>query len=209
MFLVIGFPFYIGKWRGDWILTSWSHMNVFYLKYILGISVETKGLDILKKQGPCIIACQHQSAFETVTFFRYCTFAFVYKEQLNNIPIYGYFMRKSGMILVNREQGAKSLKDLLKGGKKAIEERGGIIIFPEGTRIPVGQVGQINPGLWALYQSLKIPVIPVTLNSGLYWPAKKFLKYPGTIEVNFHEPFDPGLSREEFEEKLQALYYKK
>jgi 1-acyl-sn-glycerol-3-phosphate acyltransferase len=190
-------------------MSAWSHANARCLKYIAGIDIVTHGAEILKSGGPYIIACQHQSDLETVTFFRYCTYAFVYKKELNSIPFFGNFMQKSGMLSVDREQGTTALRNLLKNGKKAIENRGGIIIFPEGKRMPVGQVGKINAGLWALYKTLKIPVIPVTLSTGPYWRPKQFLKYPGTATIIFHTPFELGLDRDVFEERLKQIYLKR
>jgi 1-acyl-sn-glycerol-3-phosphate acyltransferase len=206
MFLIIGVPWYAFTWRGDWILKSWSHLNLIFVRYILNIKIEVSGQEILKKYPGCILACQHQSAFETVILFEFCNFAFVYKDELKRVPIFGKFMEKSGMIKVDRTAGAKSLKQLLQQGKIALQKRGGIIIFPQGRRMPVGQVGEINAGTWALYHSLKVPVIPVTLDSGVCWPPKKFLKFKGTIHLTFHPPLEEGLNREDFESKLKELY---
>lgn len=207
--LIVGSPWYsFGKWRGDWIMRSWSRGNIWCLRYIAGIKITSKGEEVLKTGGPYIVACQHQSDLETVIFFDYCLYSFVYKKELNNLPFFGSFMQKAGMLSVDREQGATALRNLLKNGKAAVERRGGIIIFPEGKRMPVGEVGKINPGLWALYKSLQIPVVPVTLTTAPYWRPKQFLKHPGTATFLFHPPFELGLDRETFEERLRQVYLK-
>lgn len=207
--LIIGLPWYvIGKWKGDWILYTWSTLTLVYLRVFLNIKVVVKGQEILDHytKTPYILAAQHQSPFETFVLFHYCKPAFVYKNELNKIPLFGFLMRQSGMLSVDRGQGPQALKNLLKNGKKALGDRGGIVIFPEGKRMPVGEVGKINPGLWALYHSLKTPTIPVTLNSGICWPPKSFLKYSGEIHLVFHAPIEADLSREDFDIQLKDIY---
>ena len=116
-------------------------------------------------------------------------------------------MRKSGMLSVDRDQGSKTLKNLLKKAKSIADEKKTILIFPEGTRISFGQVGEIQAGLWALYHYLKIPVLTVSLDSGKLWPASRILKQQGTIHLKCHDPILPGLHREEFDSLIRQNFH--
>ena len=201
-------PFYAFSQKNiGWILKALSGYHIFMMRYILKLDVDFEGLDKLKNfQGPFIIACQHQSAFETVAFFHFKLCKFVYKSEIDKIPLFGFFMRKSGMLSVDRDQGSKALKNLLKKAKSVVDEKTPILIFPEGTRISFGQVGEIQAGLWALYHYLKIPVLTISLDSGKLWPANQILKQQGTIHLNCHDPILPGLDREEFDALIKQNF---
>ncbi len=154
---------------------------------------------------PCIIAAKHQSAWDTIFFHRlFPTIATVLKKELMQIPLFGAEMRKAGMIPVDRKGGAKAVKAMIKAAREAIDRDQMIMIFPEGTRSPVDQRIAYQPGIAAIYGQLDLPVVPVALNSGLYWPRRSFLRHPGTVIVEFLEPIPPGLKRKEFMAVLEG-----
>jgi 1-acyl-sn-glycerol-3-phosphate acyltransferase len=129
--------------------------------------------------------------------------AFVLKKQLMNVPVYGWFAARAGMIPVDREAHAKALKQLVNDARTRLEQGRQIVIFPEGTRGPPGVAGAYKPGVAALYRELGMACTPLALNTGVHWPAHGFLRTPGTIVFEFLEPIPAGLKRGEFMRILQ------
>jgi 1-acyl-sn-glycerol-3-phosphate acyltransferase len=124
--------------------------------------------------------------------------AVVLKKELLNIPVYGWYTRKTQMIAVDRTGGAKALKDMVAAAQRAAGQGRPIFIFPEGTRTAPGTEADYQPGVAALYKRLDLPVVPVALNSGLFWPRRSFLRKPGTIVVEFLPPIAAGMDRKAF-----------
>lgn len=173
-----------------------------YLK-ICGIKIEIRGREHLKQEG-VIYAAKHQSAIETYCLSSYITKAtFILKKELTYIPIFGWAQHFYGMIAVDRTAGGATLKKLLKEAKDRMKKGRPIIIFPEGTRTKPGLTTQYKPGLVFLYQNLNVPVVPVALNTGLFWAKNSFLRYPGTIIIEFMEAMPLGLDKKVFMEELQ------
>jgi 1-acyl-sn-glycerol-3-phosphate acyltransferase len=149
--------------------------------------------------GPVIIACKHQSSWETLAFSRlFPGSAIVLKRELLLIPIVGWAMARVGNIAVERGDGAKALRGLVRQAKVAVAEGRPVLIFPEGTRVAVGAERPYQVGTAALYRQLGVPVVPVALNSGLFWGRRKFIKWPGVIDVEILPAIPPGLDRETF-----------
>lgn len=126
------------------------------------------------------------------------------KRELLNIPVYGWYCRHTRQIPIDRGAGASALKNMLYSAAAARDLNRHIIIFPEGTRVAPGQTGSYLPGAAALYRHLDIPVVPVAVNSGLFWGRNAFRKRPGTIVLEYLEPIPPGLDRKAFHARLQA-----
>jgi 1-acyl-sn-glycerol-3-phosphate acyltransferase len=80
-----------------------------------------------------------------------------------------------------------------------------IIIFPQGTRVASGEKQNYHSGVFAVYRALKVPVVPVALNSGTFWPRKAFIKKPGMITVKVLNYIRPGMDRKEFMKKLEDM----
>jgi 1-acyl-sn-glycerol-3-phosphate acyltransferase len=149
--------------------------------------------------GPVIFACKHQSSWETLAFSRlFPNSAIVLKRELLFIPIVGWAMARVGNIAVERGDGAAALRGLVRQAKAAIADGRSILIFPEGTRTPVGAERPYQIGTAALYRQLGVPVVPVALNSGLFWGRRQFIKWPGVIDVEVLPAIAPGLGREAF-----------
>lgn len=179
----------------------WSNSMSFLMKHIIGVEFEVIGNSVLPEK--CIVACKHQSAWETIlalTFCRNCSM--VAKEELTKVPVYGFHLKKTA-IIVTRSEGMKALKKLVLDCKRALEQERPVFIYPEGTRALPGEKARYQSGIAALYAALNVPVVPVALNSGWFFPKRKIVKYPGKITVQFLPPIEPGLSRKEFMDKLE------
>lgn len=200
---------------GSWLLfapRSWAMAGlrlhavvcVWLLKVIAGTELAVRGHDKVPK-GACLVVSKHQSAWDTfglVPLFR--DPAIVLKDELKWIPFYGWFCVKFQHILVKRDKAAKALKAMTTDAARKAAEGREIVIFPEGTRQAPGAPPDYKPGYVALYESLGVPCVPLALNSGLFWPRREILRYPGTIVVEFLDPIPPGLPRKEFRALLEA-----
>jgi 1-acyl-sn-glycerol-3-phosphate acyltransferase len=177
---------------------SWSHSMVWMLRVFCKIRVEYRGLDKIPK-GPLLVAAKHQSAFETVALLPlFREPLFILKRELTWIPLFGLFLLKAQMIPVNRSAGARTMSRMTALARERVRHDRQLIIFPEGTRRPVGAAPRYKYGVAQVYVDCGVPCLPVALNSGLFWPRRTFLRYPGTIIVEFLEIIPPGLSRDEF-----------
>ncbi|MDH3240109.1 MAG: 1-acyl-sn-glycerol-3-phosphate acyltransferase [Alphaproteobacteria bacterium] len=181
----------------------WSRYSLWLLKVIVGTRWEIRGSERIPK-GPAIFAIKHQSAWDTLFFPAYLgNPAMIAKKELRLIPFYGWYSWRAGTIWVDRKRGPAALRELVRGARAALDEGRVIAVFPQGTRTRSGQVAPYQPGIAALYAGTDAPVVPVALNSGLFWPRRGFVKRPGTIVVEFLDPIPPGLSRAAFMETLQ------
>jgi 1-acyl-sn-glycerol-3-phosphate acyltransferase len=181
----------------------WIDGTLLLLRLICGLGHRERGLEHLPK-GPAIVAAKHQSAWETLFLSRRLGQpAFILKRELLSIPLFGWFIRKVGMIAVDRAGKAAALKQMVKDANRAFGEGRQIIIFPEGTRVAPGEHRPYQPGIAALYGQLNVPVVPVALNSGLYWGRKAWVKKPGTIAIEYLPAIPPGLDRKAFMAELE------
>jgi 1-acyl-sn-glycerol-3-phosphate acyltransferase len=119
------------------------------------------------------------------------------------IPLFGWCLRRSGMIGINRAGRMRALRSLVDGAQAAFARGVSVIIFPEGHRTPPGRHVPYHPGVAALYLQLGRPVVPVAHNSGLFWGRRSFVKRPGRIVVQVLEPIEPGLDRKAFMAELR------
>ncbi len=182
----------------------WAQGVVLLLRGLARIRLEVRGIGNLP-QGAAIVASKHQSAFDTLIYHRLLRDpAIVMKKELLKIPIYGSYSLKVGMIPVDRKAGAAALRALLKGAEAAKAQSRPILIFPEGTRTAPGVRVSYQAGISALYKGLGLAVVPVALNSGLFWPRRTFAKWPGTIVIEFLPAIPPGLARQEFMARLET-----
>lgn len=178
-----------------WISWLWAVVSLMLLQMIVGLSYEVRGRHNLPR-GPVIVALKHQSAWDTVAVWILLKNpAIVLKQSLTRIPLFGWYMKRGGAIVIDRNAGAKALKPMVAAARSAVAEGRPIAIFPEGTRTPAGMRGAYQPGVAALYMKLGLPIVPVALNSGLFWSRRSFLKRSGKILVEFLPAIDPGLDR--------------
>jgi 1-acyl-sn-glycerol-3-phosphate acyltransferase len=182
----------------------WARIALFLLRALAGIRVEVRGHGNIPR-GAALVAAKHQSAFETFALFPILPApTLVMKSELRRIPLFGRFTEIAGMIEVDRAKGSTALRDMVQRCREEAEKGRQIVIFPEGTRRPPGAEPAYQPGIALLYKSLGLPTIPVALNSGLYWPRRSFLKYSGTIVIEFLPPLEPGLDSRTFLARLET-----
>ena len=204
LFMVLGSPLLLGRRRWAMLaLHNHARTSLALQRLLAGTRMDVRGREHLPN-GPLLVAAKHQSAWDTfalVTLFD--DPAFVLKAELLRIPLYGWYCRKFGMIPVERASGASALRRMLRAARDAAREGRQIVIFPEGTRRTPGAPPDYKPGIVPLYEALKLPCVPIALNSGLYWPRRAFRRHPGTILIEILPPILPGLGRTEFMAELQ------
>ena len=195
------FTLYCGKFLAYYI--------ILLLKVILNTKVVFHGLENLKKEEKFFIASAHQSMFETFVLQAPLNFPiFILKKELLKIPLFGWYLRKIGSIEIIRETTTKDNLNFFDKIKKTLKKNNRpLLIFPQGTRVRFDERTPFKKGVARIYDSLKLPCIPVALNSGKIWPKNSFIKYPGDIHVSFLEPIYPGLEKNIFLKTLQGKIY--
>jgi 1-acyl-sn-glycerol-3-phosphate acyltransferase len=189
----------------------WAGGVVRLMRWLAGIRHEVRGAGRLPAGG-VILAAKHQSAWDTLIWHLIADDpAIVMKAELLKIPIYGGYCRKSRMIAIDRQGGSKAMREMVSQARAAIAEDRPIVVFPQGTRTRPGAPtteAPYLPGIAALYRGVEASVVPVALNSGLFWPRRSFLRRPGTIVLEYLEPIPPGRNRKrlmaELEERIES-----
>jgi 1-acyl-sn-glycerol-3-phosphate acyltransferase len=176
---------------------AWGRINIFLMRHVAGIGLEFRGLDRIPP-GPLLVAAKHQSTLETfalVTVLDDPTF--VVKRELMWIPFFGWYAWKAGMIPVDRGAGASAVRRIVERAQREVARGRQIVIFPEGTRRAAGAPPAYKSGVGHMYAALGVPLLPVALDTGLFWPRRRFMKHPGTAVIEFLPPIPPGLGRAE------------
>lgn len=202
-----------------WILALPRRKMVIVVRWYLGtigwLERTILGLDYVvigrekAPSGSFIIAAKHQSAWET--FKLHIIFddpAIILKRELMSIPLWGWYAKKAGMIPIDRGSPTTALRSMVRNAKAAVEDGRPIVIFPQGTRTAPGVKADYRAGVGVLYERYRLPILPVAVNSGLFWGRRSFRKRSGTITVEILDPILPGLSRtdamQELESRLEA-----
>ncbi|MGQ5702295.1 lysophospholipid acyltransferase family protein [Sandaracinobacteroides sp. A072] len=179
----------------------WAQWFVWSARMFLGIRLVVRGRI---PDDPVIVASKHQSAYETIlTLYLFHWPAVVMKAELRRIPAWGLAAEKHGSVFVEREKAGAALKSMIRQTRARAAEGRPVFIFPEGTRVPVGEAPPLKAGLFGVYQGLKAPIIPVCHDAGHVW-TRGFVKKPGTVTLCFMPPIPPGLPREEMEARVHA-----
>ena len=177
-YLMVAMPtLLLPRWGIIRLAQHWGRVNLHLLRIVCGITVEWRGLEKIPA-GACLVAAKHQSVWET-------------------------FAWRARMIPVDRGGGKPALAAMAAHVRDALAAGKQIIIFPEGTRRPAGAEPKYKYGIAHLYGEGIAACVPIALNSGLFWPRRQFLRYPGTITVEILDPIAPGLPIEVFFERLQ------
>lgn len=183
------------------VVLSWVEIHHWLVSHVLGIQIRLVG-DIPAR--PHLIAVKHQSMLETLEMVRVTHLpVIVIKKELADIPLFGWMTRRYGVIPVERSAGAKALRALVEEGKQAVATGRPVIIYPEGTRVRVGQTPKLRSGFAALYRALALPVVPVAVDSGLLW-GRGFVHRSGTVTLKAGEIIPAGLKRDEVEARVHA-----
>lgn len=184
----------------------WAGYFHLLSRRVLGIRLVVTGV---VPDRPVIVAAKHQSAYETLVMLWLFDFpAVVLKAELMRIPFWGWLARRHGAIPVERDGSTKAMRSMLRTAEAAIAAGRPVLIFPEGSRVAVGTAPSLKPGVAGLYKMLKLPVVPLALDSGRLWPRRSFVKHPGTIRFAFGEEIPAGLPRAEAEARIHAAINK-
>lgn len=205
LFLVLGAEFFVTprKWSIR-ALQAWACTSLWLMRWLVGTRIEVRGRQHIPQRS-ALVAGKHQSFWETFAILPYLDDpAMVLKKELTYIPFFGWFIHKFRMIAVERSAGTAALRQLIKRAEEEIAAGRQVVIMPEGTRRGPDDPPDYKPGAAALYATLGVDCVPFALNSGLYWPRRKFLRYPGTIVLEFLPAIPAGLARKEFQTRLQA-----
>ncbi len=202
--LVAGLPTFFMPYRAIvGVAKSWGRINLVLLRAVAGIDCEVRGRDKIPK-GPLIVASKHQSAWETFALLPLLENpVFILKRELQWIPIFGWLTIKGRMVPVHRGGGSQALLDMIERARIELADNRQLIIFPEGTRRPAGAEPRYKIGVAHLYAAEGVACLPIALNSGLFWPRRSLLRFPGTVVAEILDPIPPGLGKDEFFERVQ------
>lgn len=197
--------FFLGPRRfAWWIVRNWSRSHLWLMKVLVGTDHIVHGKEKLP-QGGYIIAPKHQSAWDTIAFLPWWPDpTYILKRQLTWIPLFGWYILRMQMIAIDRSNRERAVREINAHAQEAIDRGRQIIIYPEGTRRAPGAPPAYKHGIAHLYERLSVPVVPIAHMAGLYWPRRKFMRYPGLIEVEVLDPIEPGLSRDAFLAELES-----
>ena len=182
---------------------TWAAATLWGLRIFAGLGFEVRGQP---PRGAVLVASKHMSMWDTLALYVLLDAPIiVLKRELLNVPFYGWYARKAGVISIDREGHASALRRMAADAKKAFADGDTVMIFPEGHRQLPGAAPDYKPGVAALYSQLDVPCIPVALNSGLFWTGPMgFIKKRGTVVIEFLPAVPPGLKRKQFMNELQT-----
>jgi 1-acyl-sn-glycerol-3-phosphate acyltransferase len=203
--LMIALPTFFMPYRAVVaVAKAWGRINLVLLRTVAGIDCEVRGREKIP-QGALIVASKHQSAWETFALLPlFDDPLFIIKRELDWIPIFGWLMIKARMVPVNRGAGSQALTAMTARARVELAAGRQMIIFPEGTRRPVGAEARYKYGVAHLYAATGVPCLPIALNSGLFWPRRSIRRLPGTVVVEILDPIAPGLDKDAFFERLRS-----
>ena len=183
------------------VVYGWAHFHHWIAKSLLGIDTRIEGA---VPPGAYLIAVKHQSMFETIEMLLVARIPIiVLKRELADLPLFGRLTRRYGVIPVDREAGAKALRDMLADAKAAKASGRPVVIYPEGTRVAPGTTPPLRAGFAGMYRALGLPVVPVATESGRLF-RRGLVKRSGTIRFLVGEIIPAGLKREEIEQRVHS-----
>jgi 1-acyl-sn-glycerol-3-phosphate acyltransferase len=203
--MIGGLPVVLRGRHGVFALARvWGDVSLWLLEKVCGLRVEFRGLQNIPTGG-YIIAAKHQSFLETFALLKYAPdFAYVLKRELTYIPAFGLYLIVAEQIAINRARGRDAMTVLSEQAAKVLKGGRQVFIFPEGTRRPPGAPPQYRPGVSRLYADSGAPCLPVALNTGVFWPRRSSMRYPGVAVIEYLPPIAPGLTRQNFLDTLQS-----
>ena len=183
------------------VVLSWVDFHHWLTTKLLRIQTVVDGAF---PEGPHLFAVKHESMYETIEMVRLTHLpVIVMKQELAAIPLFGFLTRQYGVIPVERSAGAKALRKMVAAGEEAIAAGRPVAIYPEGTRVRVGQTPELKSGFAALYRALGLPVVPVAVDSGRLW-GRGLVHHSGTVTFKVGDAIPPGLKRAEVEARVHA-----
>jgi 1-acyl-sn-glycerol-3-phosphate acyltransferase len=188
-----------------WIAKLWARTSIWLLRVICNTKTEFRGLEKIPK-GAVIAAAKHQSIWETFALMPlFDDPVFILKRELMWLPFFGWYLWKGRMIAVDRGARSQALNGVTTRAKIELALGRQLLIFPEGTRRPAEGEPRYKYGTAHIYGELGLPCVPIALNSGLFWPRRTFLHYPGTIVAEVLDPMPAGLTKEEFAQSVKEI----
>lgn len=180
------------------VAKNWARSNHWLFAKIVGTTFTIEGLENMPA-GNCIIAPKHQSFWDTYGLLPWLDDPFyILKRELTWIPLFGWYLKKQRMVPVNRNARGKVMAAVMERAKQELQRERQLIIYPEGTRRPPGAPPEYKYGIARLYRDLQVPVVPVVMHPGLFWPRRKFIRYPGHFKVRILPPVLPGMEPDAF-----------
>ena len=204
--MILWTPYYFlsPRYRAWFVPKFWARTSLWLQEKIAGTKSEVTGIENLP-DGSFILAPKHQSFWDAIAFFPYLRDPlYILKRELMWIPFFGWYIAKMEMIPVNHGKRSVALRAVVVATRKKMQNGRQLIIYPEGTRRTPGDEPAYKWGIAELYSELDLPVAPVAHVAGLYWPRRKFLRFPGTIKARFLPPIPAGLDKDEFMRRLIA-----
>ena len=208
LFVVVA-SYFVSSTQVYWICAGWLKLAVDSGTFILGIKNRVTGMENLPTgaKDPAVLLVKHQSTWETFVMPALMPhpLAYVFKKELLSVPFFGWAMARMDMIHIDRGQQSKAFAKVVTQGKRLMGEGVWVIMFPEGTRIPRGQVGTYKTGGTRLAIEAGVPVIPIAVTSARCWPTKAFIKKPGVVDISIGKAIaSEGREPDELMQEVQA-----
>jgi 1-acyl-sn-glycerol-3-phosphate acyltransferase len=173
-------------------ITNWCAMNLWAARWICGIRHRVIGLENVG-DAPKIVVCKHSSTWETLFLTRLLPpLAYVAKKELLALPFFGWGFRLASPITIDRSAGQDAMAQIAAQGRTRFAQGFWIVLYPEGTRIPVGRRVRYKTGAARLAVAMQAPILPIAHNAGWLWPKGVMGKRPGTITLSIGPPIEPG-----------------
>ena len=174
------------------IMTGWGRFTIWWLKQTCQLSYQVQGLENIPKV-PAIILSKHQSAWETIVYQQiFPSQVWILKRELLWLPLFGWTLASLKPIAIERKNLRQAMQQIVEQGKQRLAEGLWLVIFPEGTRVLPGEKKRYGIGGALLAEKSGSPIVPIAHNSGEFWPAKGFIKRPGTIQVVIGPVIEPS-----------------
>ena len=195
------------KFCVPWVSALYGGYISLIERYVLGLKLELRGLENLPEGSHYIIAGKHQSAYETLKIpfmARLKHPVIVLKKELIYLPGWGFYPPRMGLIAIDRSSGPQALQQMIAGARRGFESGRPLSLFPEGTRKALGAEPDYKPGVAKIYRDLQVPVVPMALNSGVFWGRNEFFKRGGTVVFEFLPALPAGMPPLKMMAELEA-----
>ncbi|UNK38495.1 1-acyl-sn-glycerol-3-phosphate acyltransferase [Shinella sp. H4-D48] len=190
--------FLLPRKKAYFVPKFWARSNHWLFKVIVGTTFEIEGLENIPAGG-YIFAPKHQSFWDAYALLPWLSDPFyILKRELTWIPLFGWYIKKQRMVPVNRGARGKVMTAVMERTKAEMNAGRQLIIYPEGTRRPPGAPPEYKYGIARLYRDLQVPVVPVVMHPGLFWPRRKFIRQPGHFKVQILPAISPGMDPDAF-----------
>ena len=204
MILLSPYYFLAPRKKAFVIPKNWARSNHWLMEKVVGTTFTVEGLENIP-EGGYILAPKHQSLWDTYALLPWLDDpVYILKRELMWIPIFGWYVARQKMIPVDRGARGKVMVKVMERAKEEMAAGRQLIIYPEGTRRSPGAPPEYKYGIARLYRDLQVPVVPVVMHPGLFWPKNALARYPGHFKIRILPPIQPGLGQGEFQETLIA-----